>query len=124
MNDWRKQSEASLKLKQEQIDQLRSELEKSNLEKEKRQAELAMLRRNQKSFLNGKQVTGLTEDKNELEDRIIQLESDRQKEVEFWVQERTQMRDKIDRLESGGPGLLGKVYSSKPEEQVEPEMDQ
>jgi len=36
-----------------------------------------MLRRNQKSFLNGKQVTGLTEDKNELEDRIIQLESDR-----------------------------------------------
>ena len=46
MNDWRKQSESSLKLKQDQIDELRATLDKSNLDKEKRTAELAMLRRN------------------------------------------------------------------------------
>ena len=81
MNDWRKQSESSLKLKQDQIDELRATLDKSNLDKEKRTAELAMLRRNQKSFFSGDKIQDLTGDKKEMEDRIKLLEADRQKEV-------------------------------------------
>ena len=47
-----------------------------------------------------------------LEEKLLQIETEREKEVSFWVQERGQMRDKIDQLEcGGGQGILGKIYS-------------
>jgi len=43
---------------------------------------------------------------------LKQVETEREKEIGFWVQERSQMRDKIDHLEcTGGQGILGKVYN-------------
>jgi len=42
----------------------------------------------------------LADEKKELESRLSEQIDERRKEIEFWVGERAQMRDRIEELES------------------------
>ena len=60
-----------------------------------------MLRQNQKDIRDGGALEHLRSENKELVVKFNGQLDERKNEIEFWVQERAQMRDKIDQLESG-----------------------
>lgn len=110
-------------LKQAQLNQTQQELTKVSGEKDKIKAEVQMLRKSQKAIRGGDLVNQLADEKKELESRLSEQIDERRKEIEFWVGERAQMRDRIEELESLArehmqPGLIGKSYKT-PQAEVE-----
>ena len=59
-------------------------------------AEVTMLRQNQKEIRDGSAMEQLRLENKQLVAKFNEQLDERKKEIEFWVQERAQMRDKID----------------------------
>lgn len=68
-------------------------------------AEVTMLRQNQKEIRDGSAMEQLRLENKQLVAKFNEQLDERKKEIEFWVQERAQMRDKIDQLEIGTPQI-------------------
>ena len=59
-------------------------------------AEVTMLRQNQREIRDGSALEQLRAENKQLVAKFNEQLDERKKEIEFWVQERAQMRDKID----------------------------
>ena len=100
MQEWRKQSEANLKLKTEQLKAAQDQVFTLNFEKEKLKVEVMMLRKAQKAVREGTELTRV-EEQNRLLAHKLELQCDeRKQEIDFWVAERAQMRERIEQLEN------------------------
>ena len=66
-----------------------------------------MLRKTQKEVRDGSRVTKLEEENQMLVQRFNEQIEERKKEIEFWVQERAKMRDRIEELESNSGLPIG-----------------
>ena len=62
MQEWRKQSEANLKLKTEQLKSAQDQVSSLNFEKEKLKVEVMMLRKSQKAIREGHELTRVEEE--------------------------------------------------------------
>lgn len=100
MQEWRKQSEANLKLKTEQLKSAQDQVSALNFEKEKLKVEVMMLRKSQKAIREGHELTRV-EEENKLLAQRLELQCDERKhEIDFWIAERAQMRERIEQLEN------------------------
>ena len=83
-----------------------------------------MLRHNQKEVRDGTTLDQLKAENKQLVLKFNEQLDERKKEIEFWVQERAQMRDKIDQLESqaniGGIAPVG-LFDAAPDALANPE---
>ena len=78
-------------------------------------AEIQMLRKSQKEIRDGSHVTKLEEENKMLVQRFNEQIEERRKEIEFWVQERTNMRDRIEELESNNGIIEGEINNATQE---------
>lgn len=102
MQDWRKQTDENMKIKDKQIEELQSQVSTLQKERDRLKSESLMLRRVDKDRRNGEneEIKRLQDENNELNERLNQHIDDRRKEVEYWVSERATMRQMIEQLEN------------------------
>lgn len=100
MQEWRKQSEANLKLKTEQLKSAQDQISSLNFEKEKLKVEVMMLRKSQKAIREGHELTRVEEENKLLAQKLEFQCDERKQEIDFWVAERAQMRERIEQLEN------------------------
>lgn len=108
MQDWRRQTDENLKLKETQVADLQAQVAALTKEKERLKSENQMLRRVDKD-----RRAGETEDLKRLEDLNAELQGkleaqleERKREIEYWVSERGTMRELIEQLESEKVSVL------------------
>ena len=78
-------------------------------------AENQMLRKAQKEIRDGSHVAKLEEENKMLVKRFNEQIEERRKEIEFWVQERANMRDRIEALESNNGMIEGEINNATQE---------
>ena len=100
MQEWRRNHEESLRGKQKQLTEASEKVTKLKADKKRIKAEVGMLRNNHKEVRDGATLDQLKKENQQLVVKFNEQLDERKKEIEFWVQERAQMRDKIDQLES------------------------
>lgn len=125
MQEWRKTTDSNLKLKDDRISELQSKFQKSDKELQRLKAENQMLRRNQKEWL-GSTTKQIEDERNGIQERLRELESERESRELEWLREKERMKEKIEELEETvaerkGEGLLARHL--KVEEAVEETMD-
>ena len=125
MQEWRKTTDSNLKLKDDRVSELQGKLQKSDKELQRLKAENQMLRRNQKEWL-GSTTKQIEEERNGVQGRLRELESEREGREQEWLREKERMKERIEELEETvaerkGEGLLARHL--RIEEAVEETMD-
>jgi|LauGreDrversion4_2_1035121.scaffolds.fasta_scaffold75506_2 hypothetical protein len=102
MQDWRRQTDENLKLKEAQVADLQNQLATLQKEKERLKSENQMLRRVDKDRRAGEteDIKRLEELNQELQEKLESQLDERKREIEYWVSERATMREMIEQLES------------------------
>ena len=102
MQEWRRQTDDNMRLKDTQISELQAANTALMKEKERLKSENGMLRRVDKDRRGGEseEVRRVVEENREMAARIEEMVEERKKEVEYWVSERATMREMIEQLEN------------------------
>lgn len=102
MQEWRRQSEDTLRLKEKQIEELSTQVQGLSKEKDRLKSENLMLRRVDKDRRAGEtdEIKKIQVENDELKQRLEQQLDERKREIEYWVSERATMREMIEQLEN------------------------
>ena len=104
-----------MKQKQQQLTEATDKVASLSKEREKLKAEVQMLRKAQKEIRDGSQVAKLEEENEMLVKRFNEQIEERKKEIEFWVSERANMRDRIEELENTCGMMQGDISHTSQE---------
>ena len=98
MQDWRKQTDENMRIKEKQIEDLATQASALQKERDRLKSENGMLRRVDKDRRSGEsdEVRKVMEQNSELSDRLEEVMAERKREIEYWVSERATMREMIE----------------------------
>jgi hypothetical protein len=98
MQDWRRQTDENMRLKDKQLEDLTAAHTSLQKERDRLKSENGMLRRVDKDRRTGdtEEVRRYIEENAELQARIEDMGAERKREIEFWVSERATMREMIE----------------------------
>ena len=98
MQDWRKQTDENMRIKEKQIEDLSTQASALQKERDRLKSENGMLRRVDKDRRSGEsdEVRKVMEQNSEISDRLEEVLAERKREIEYWVSERATMREMIE----------------------------
>jgi hypothetical protein len=98
MQDWRRQTDENMRLKDKQLEDLNAAQTSLQKERDRLKSENGMLRRVDKDRRTGdtEEVRRYMEENAELQARIEEMGAERKREIEYWVSERATMREMIE----------------------------
>jgi N-methylhydantoinase B/oxoprolinase/acetone carboxylase alpha subunit len=102
MQEWRKQTDENMKIKEKQIEDLTNQVSSLQKERERLKSENQMLRRVDKDRrqVDPEDYRRLQSENQSLAEHLDQQIAERKREIEFWVSERATMREMIEQLEN------------------------